>query len=57
MLGEERMMFGGGRMLSVPLGWKVWVCVTSGHRIVSMAVYDGKPMGIGKAWTGDAGSP
>lgn len=57
MLGEERMMFGGGRMLRVPLGWKVWVCVTTGHRIVLMAVYDEKHVSTGHAWTGDAGSP
>lgn len=57
MLGEERMMFGGGRMLRVPLGWKVWVCVTTGHRVVPMAVYDEKHMTTGHAWTGDAGSP
>lgn len=57
MLGEERMMFGGGRVLRVLLGWRVWVCVTTGHRVVPVAACNGKPVGIGQAWSGDADSP
>lgn len=57
MLGEEGMVFGGGRMLRVLVGGKVWVFVTAGHKVVPIAVWDGEPMGIGEAWTGDAGSP
>lgn len=39
MLGEEKMMFVGGRML---LGWEVWRCVTTGHKVV--------PMPMGSPW-------
>lgn len=38
-------------MLRVLLGGKTWVFVTTGHKVVPMAAWDGEPMGIGQAWT------
>lgn len=47
----------GRKVLRVLLGGEVWVCVTTGHKVVPKAACDGKPMGIGQAWTGDGSSP